>query len=344
MLHLKPDGGVDLEHRATFFLRGSQQRFLATTHDRLLSIVHPGSQSVQLIQLPEKIRAVCPHPTLECFAWIDATTGSLRIHDFGETGTQITKHLPGSESWPLQGWEDCHFDSTGDYLWLVANRDSEHCEIQLVESRSGDIVGKTIIDDPFSGSYCSFHVGNYAGMIALWLGAGQDGQQIYWLQQTESGISCTLVQHLANTTPPVFSPSGRSFQVFLTERLEIVRFDFDSMVKFAEATLDDDDDMFSESFAWLDDRWALAGTNEGRVYAVDTEGMKIEQEVAIAGHEPRLVGDYFPELAKETGVATDISHFGQLGDLIVFVYRRDKESGLENWKDSLLWFRARWPV
>jgi hypothetical protein len=64
--------------------------------------------------------------------------------------------------------------------------------------------------------------------------------------------------------------------------------------------------------------------------------MAVQDEIAIEGHEPRPIGEYFPTLAKETGWATDISWFKRLGDAIVFVHRRDGQSALRDCKDSLL--------
>jgi hypothetical protein len=46
---------------------------------------------------------------------------------------------------------------------------------------------------------------------------------------------------------------------------------------------------------------------------------------------------YYTILAHEGGIVTDISYFERLGDAIVFVYCRDGDTGLADWKDTLLW-------
>ena len=98
----------------------------------------------------------------------------------------------------------------------------------------------------------------------------------------------------------------------------------------------DDDNPLAESLAYLNEHQALVGTGEGRIFLLDIDLMQVVDEVAIEGHEPRPVGHYYPGLAKETGLATDISLFDRFGDAIIFVYRRDQGTGLADWNDSLL--------
>jgi hypothetical protein len=76
------------------------------------------------------------------------------------------------------------------------------------------------------------------------------------------------------------------------------------------------------------------------VFLIDTNRMASVEEVVIEGHEPRPIHEYYPSLAKERGLATDISWFTRLGNGTAFVYRRDDGVLLEEWKDSLLWYVA----
>lgn len=342
MMYLKPDGRIDLEHRANFFLRGAphQSVVVAAAEDGQVSIVSPDLQTVQLRRLSSRIRAVCPHPSNRRLAWVEGGTGALTIQNFD--GTQPLEIPPpqlqeDSPNWLKKGFADCHFDEGGEFLWLAAPRSAEECKIHLLESGSGSFVDKTTIRDPFGGSSYSFHSSGRPGLISLWLATGQDGQQVYWLKRTRNGFSCTLERHLTNTSPPVFSPSGTHVLV-VNENFSICNFDFPDMRQSSSPLKsEDEDNPFSESLCFLNERQALAGTNEQRIFVVDTVQMRVEEEVAIEGHEPRPIGEYYPTLAKETGLGTDISHFARLGDVIIFVYRRDRRTGLAGWKDSLLW-------
>jgi hypothetical protein len=99
----------------------------------------------------------------------------------------------------------------------------------------------------------------------------------------------------------------------------------------------DEDNPFTESLCFVNERQAIVSTNEGRIFAIDTELMKVEDEVAIEDHEPRPIKEYFPTLVNHPGVGSDISYFERLGRTIFFVYRRDRGKGLAGWKDTLLW-------
>jgi hypothetical protein len=83
MMFLKPDGKIDLEHRA-YFLRGAPHHsvVIAASEDGSLSILSPGLNEVQLHRFPSKIRAVSPHPSDRRLAWVDGKSGSLRVQDF----------------------------------------------------------------------------------------------------------------------------------------------------------------------------------------------------------------------------------------------------------------------
>ena len=76
---------------------------------------------------------------------------------------------------------------------------------------------------------------------------------------------------------------------------------------------------------------------ELRVGREDVRGVDVP---LVEGHEPGPIGRYFPTLAHEGGVATDISHFRRVGGSVVFVCRRDRGVGAGGWKDSLLWCPA----
>jgi hypothetical protein len=66
--------------------------------------------------------------------------------------------------------------------------------------------------------------------------------------------------------------------------------------------------------------------------------MMTVEEAELEGHEPRPIGEYYPSLSKERGLGTDIAWFTRLGNAVVFVYCRDRGTGLKSWKDSLLWY------
>src|SRR5262249_37362182 len=152
-----------------------------------------------------------------------------------------------------------------------------------------------------------FHSTGKSGLISLWVAAGQDGQEVYLLKREGSGFTFNRVRELTNCIPPTFSQDGTEL-LTVTEDFSIRRYAFPSMENLAPPCFSgDEDNPFAESLCYLDDQRALAGTGEGRVFLVDTASMQIEDEIAIEGHEPRPIWEYYPTLAKERGLGTDIS-------------------------------------
>jgi hypothetical protein len=96
----------------------------------------------------------------------------------------------------------------------------------------------------------------------------------------------------------------------------------------------------SESYCYLDTSHALAGTNEHRIFLVNTNQMRLEEEIAVENHEPRPIGEYFPTLADEPGLCTDLGWFTRIGDVVVFFWERDGGKSAKAWKDSFLWYRV----
>jgi hypothetical protein len=241
------------------------------------------------------------------------------------------------------GFEDCYYSEDGRFLWTMAPSNSGDVVVELHDAETGATIERAIIKDPFGGSACSFHPTGWPGLLSVWMAGGNpDMVQVFWLKRTSTGFSCTLESRLGNTIPPVFSPSGDQFLV-LREDLAICNFDFPTMQQIGLPLYADEeeDNPFTESLCYLNDRQALAGSNEQRIFVVDTGRMQVEAEVSLEGHEARPIGEYYPSLAKEQGLGTDISYFTRLGDVIFFLYRRDRGKGLADWKDGLLYLSVK---
>jgi hypothetical protein len=295
-------------------------------------------------RLPSKVRAVVLHPSGQRLAWVDDKTGSLTVQDFG--GSRLFEITPPQvvdtkPTWIHRGFDDCFFSENGDFLWTTAPLNSKDMVVQLRQAETGVEIDRATVQDPFGGSSCSFHSTGKPDLVSFWLAAGNpDMVQVYWLKMTGSDFTCTPETKLRNAIPPVFSPSGDELLVVNADNA-ICKFTYPSMQQVGSPLESgDEDNPFTESICYFNDRQALASTNEQRIFVVDTAQMKIVEEVYLEGHEPRPIGEYYPRLSKEAGLGTDISCFTRLGDVVIFVYRRDRNTGLEGWKDTLLWLRV----
>lgn len=339
---LKPHGTIDLEHRA-FLIRGPATGSIAVAgmDDSRLTIITPDFETAKSFQFPATVKAISLHPSMPLLAWIDGESGLLKVQTLdGEAISDIAPPClaTGLSKCIGRSFADCRFDESGKFLWAVGPISDDEITLHLVDASDWSTVQTATIDDPFGESDCSLHGTANSSRIALWIAAGQDGQQVVWAMRRDSTFSCELADQLVNTTPPVFSPDGSSF-VVLNDDSTICKYEFPAMKRIGPPLeSEDEDNPFAESMCFLDQRHILASTGEGRVFVLDTEQMRIVEEVEIEGHEPRPIGEYYPSLAKERGLGTDITWFTRLGKAVVFVYRRDRGTGRAGWKDSFLWY------
>jgi hypothetical protein len=336
MILLKPNGRIDLEHRA-YFLRNApgQSAIIAADKEGRYSIVSADFGESRSYRRSSTLRTISPHPVAPWLALVDNDSGSLIVQTLdGDRLVQISPSQVGgtAPNWIKQGFGDCLFDDGGEFLWLVAPRSAEDIAVCLIETTNWSFVDNVIIHDPFGGSSCSFHDTGRPGLMVLWLAAGQDGQQVYWLNRSHNNVSCDREPRLENTCPPIFSPNKEEILV-INEKSAICKYSLPSMNLVAPPLESgDDDDPFAESLVYLTERQALAGTNEGRMFMVDTARMRIEDEVAV--------GEHSPSSTKEQELGASIAWFTGVGDVVVFICRRDRGTGLQGWKDSLLCYSA----
>jgi hypothetical protein len=337
---LRPTGRIELEHRA-FFVAGSPEagNLVVATNDGHLSILSAELKVIGSHLLSFKIRCISAHPSDGQIAVVEDRTGSLVVLD--TDGVQLHRIPPpqfGDENLNrlYRGYDDCYFDDSGHFLWLVAPSIVD-VEIRLFETRTWSLIDKAVAKDPFRNSSCIFTGTGGPDLLTLWMADGQGGQQIYWLKREESRFACIPEPRITNTIPPVFSPSRHEFLV-VDNGGAIRKFSFPDIVAVGPAAeSNDEDDPFAESLCYLNERHALAGTNQGRIFLLDTVRMTVKEEVTVEGHESRPMSDYYPRMANDLQLCTDISSFCRRGDIICFVCRSDRGTGLAGWKSTLLW-------
>ena len=340
---LKPTAITDLSHRA-YYLRGAPGRntVVAAAGDGSVSTIED-FRLIHGTRVADRVSAISPHPKNATLAWIEGNPGKLAVLDpLGRRGFEIFPPSTQSGTWEFnqKGFEDCRFDESGERLWLAAHIGNDDVELSVVDGQTGTLISKSVVHDPFGESSCSFHTTNWPGRLALWLAAGQDGQIVYWLHASPDGFTWDQEVVLQNTTPPAFCADGSTFLV-CDECGGIAQYDYATGRKLGPTVRSPDEDgRFAESHCYLDSDRAIAATNEGRVFLIDTRRMAIVDEVVVEGHEPRPIHEYYPTLKDSDELATDISWFKRVNDSIAFIVRRDPGIGLDGWTDSLLWYRT----
>src|SRR5262249_2097673 len=91
------------------------------------------------------------------------------------------------------------------------------------------------------------------------------------------------------------------------------------------------EDEFGTSLCYLHDSRALARSINGRIAVVDTQSMRVVDELAIEDHEPRPIEEYYPRVAGDAdkSLSSDITYFKRWGDFLIVVHplRRPLEPG-----------------
>jgi hypothetical protein len=339
-----PPRTVDLDHRA-FHLRCAPRQSLCITAsgEGAVTLVDVASGQTKSVAGLPKIRDLCPHPTRPLLAVIDDTVGTLSVVDFdGSRLLELGAPRPhkGIDEWIKPGFIGCFFDQAGNDLWTVARLAPETVEVQLREAKRWSVVGSVTVEDPFQESYCSFYETSRPDVAALWMAAGQDGQRVFWVTKLTDSLGVEPEPFLEDTTPPVFSPDGGEFLV-VDGLWSVCRYPFPTDRKLGTCRSKwGEEDYFGESLCYLNDTTALVHTHHGRLFRIDLRAMRVRDEVAVRGHEPRPVEEYYPRLIGDKTLCTDITSFARVGDAVLFTYNREKEADLGKWKDTLIFYEV----
>src|SRR3974390_2955538 len=139
MKPLKPNGRIDLDHRADH-LRGrpNGSLLLAASADGHVSVVDLDKNKTHTHRPSGKVKAISPDPTDPLLAFVDGVSGSLLVQSMD--GKKVVQVQPppivdGASTSLAPGFCNCYFDEGGDCLWLAAPIGDEECQLSLVETK-----------------------------------------------------------------------------------------------------------------------------------------------------------------------------------------------------------------
>jgi hypothetical protein len=288
----------------------------------------PRPSVAPLLALSTISSSLSAHPSLPLLAeielqWGKPGQGKLRLLRFdGSVAFEIPSPplREGSPKSVTPGYTDCRFDDSGR-LWCAARISADEIEVQLREADSWSIVSRTIVEDPLGEASAMFFPTPDQGIFSLSLSEGGGGSCVYWGARDGVRTRFSLEPGLCDPTPPVFAPSGREFLVihFVGGEVQRYRYPVVQPAGVCESPFGVDDP-FHVSLCYLNDTRALAGSLNGRIALLDTQTMRVVDEVTIEGHEPRPVEEYHPNLAGDRALCTDIATFERLGDYLIFFH------------------------
>ena len=339
-MSINPIKTIELDHRAYHLRYASRRSLLIVGGMRApISLVDIATGLTTSFAASPLVGDISPHPSQPWLAVTVEATGRLLVIDFeGSTLCELTPPVlqDGARKWSPPGFSGCLFSEESDALWAAAPISDSAVEVQLRLTGDWDLAGRVTVDDPYQESSSSLHATSQPDVVALWLAAGQDGQQVYWISRRPGGIDAVIEPFLEDTVPPAFSPRGSEYLV-VDALGTLCKYPFPTDRKLGTCHAPRSvNDGFAESLCYLDGSNALVTTRDQRIFRVDLKRMKVAGEILIAGHEPRPTKYYYPGLKEDESLCTDLIFFDRCGDVIVFVYRRDGGIGLDVWQDTLL--------
>lgn len=283
-MHIEKYLTVILDHGA-HFLKGcsSDGTFIAGSNCGAISIIKDMNIKAKF-KVSQGLSGLSVHSERELIAVVTDNGAKLRIYNFA--GTLLYEYSSPDES----QIQECLFEPLSDNLLCVFRHSEVEIELASLafegDNQRLEILKRSsiFIEDSLVDSVCCLDFHKDAERITLFLGAGQDGQQTYWISVVPN-IEAQLEPALTNSAMTAFSPSGNSF-VVLDGDNRIVRFSFPVLKQLGVASnCGDEDDCFDIYYLYFDEETALVKTSNGRLVALNLTEMSVADAVVIMGLE-----------------------------------------------------------
>src|SRR5262245_54151133 len=105
------------------------------------------------------------------------------------------------------------FSANQKALWAVRHIGNEQVELQVRETAGWQVVRRAVLDEPAPPTAFFLYEHPEKQALAIWAGAGQDGQWMYWVYDNGKELHVFQVPQLTFTGPPSFHPAGGEFLI-----------------------------------------------------------------------------------------------------------------------------------
>lgn len=326
---IKQSAIVELNLAITSVFKGSRQsQFIAISEDSELYLLDSSLglqlKAEKILALPKSTNSINIHPERPLMAMIadeQLLIADLNISNSSRQNASISYPLNSAAKKHIA--HECLFDESGHYLWVGTRLSDDETEINLYEVDSWSNIGSIKLENPISeNDFCLFPTG-HPDLIEIWYVLADVGQQINWLKRAPDGTISQLEPCLEERTPLGYSLSGNEFIV--TDEATLERYQFPDITLMGDCSWPEDnlDDNFSYDLYYLDNRYALSRSLNGRLFLIKLDGMEILDEVIIENYEPYV--QQFTSSSEDQFIAADIEDIKCAGDLIFFFYSDAEE-------------------
>lgn len=314
---------VTVEHRA-YFVRPRGDGYAAISADGDVTLLDGGLAVTGRLALGGRVDDVAIAPDGTTWAWVSG--GRLWL---GEPGRAEDASLPGAAG--------CRWQPAGRALW-VAEGTGDEVRVE-VRDRDHRVARQVTVPDPFGTSMAVLCQHPRDDAVILWVAAGQDGQQSWLVTDDGTGLDAALLP-ADDCLPALFGPDGDWFLAADFEKL--IRRSWPEAAELGTLTWDevdpeaaaDGNDAPGADLVLLPGGYASWSSGSGRVRVVDLTTMSVVEEITVAGHPLRTVGDLYPALAGDENLCTDFGYsvLGA-GGAVVSVHRQNTLvlSALRDW-------------
>lgn len=345
---LSPVFTVALNHRA-YHVIGSQAwgTVVVASERDALSIISDRAQVIEISRSPA-IRSVAVYLSRSLLACADSRSDGLAILDLDgdvlvESGAPEPEAGAGIRT--AAEYKSLRFSADGRFLWCAASVASDRVEVEIRDCSTLQVIDRMLLEDEIGDSDLILGDGGNNHDVSLWFAGGQDGQAVYWLDRTASGLVHRRVRPLDDSSPPEFTPSRSRYVVASEGTISVFDADSEEILASFEAPFAEEDG-FGGLLHLLDERRCLIGTDSGRLFLIDLETGRCLGEIVVAGHEPRPAEEvYHPGLQGDMQLCIRL-RFTWCDDRLVAAFRHDGGRGSDGWRDTLLVMQANspWPL
>lgn len=278
---------IDLSHRPYHLAASPSGRVIvASSQEGAIALLSPSLGVLGSLDRGAKVDGIAVSPDGEHLG-LSLRDRTCVLTARGEVVTEV-RHDPWLD-WAGGG---CTFSPDGRYFWAVRpGGDERAVRVEVTGCDSWQVVATEEFEAEEDGDW--FLVPHpEGGVVGLWLGAGQDGQWLYWCGIEDDGFYVEEEPALAGTGPPVFHPAGGEY---LTDDLDdglLRRHRFPSgevmgrlseTAAFPSEDVEDQPDKFGGLCEYVsEDRAVVLSSNYG-LYLLDLRAMRIEGELPLEG-------------------------------------------------------------
>lgn len=253
------------------------------------------------------IQSVAIHPRLPFF--VVAGSNTISMYDLNRN---LIEEYKGDIVAAL-------YSSDGDFLWCIEKNSQEQFTITVHNAKNlSQILAKKICKDELYDSSFSIGLLPETNKIHICQTAGQDGSLIVFAEFTGKDIVLTYPDSLNQNAEAVFPIWGENKYEFLLQQNDtgIFKYEYPSYKLLQKYLFPENIEYAGYHHTYLNNEKAIIQYDE-QFWVLDLSSMQIKAPFYIIGHEPKETKHFYPSLADDTSMMTDIYYLERFDNTLI---------------------------